>query len=272
MHYFSPVPQMPLLEIITHAGTAPHVAAAAVEVGNKQGKTPIVVRDAPGFYVNRCLGPMSVETYAVIAEGVPLEVLDKAMKDFGFPVGPITLADEVGIDVANHVFTYLSGADLGVRMTGGDISVLKRMVDAKMLGKKSGKGFFLHETDAKGRPKKGPRVLNPEALAMIKPMVKGDGKMPVDVMQKRVAYRFVNEAAFCLQDGIIATPGDGDIGAVFGIGFPPFLGGPFRMLDIIGVRHFVDQMNRFRDAHGDQFAPAQILVDYANQNKRFHPK
>lgn len=136
----------------------------------------------------------------------------------------------------------------------------------------TGKGFWLHETDARGKPKKGPKQLNPEALAMVKEMVKGDGKVPIDVIQKRIAYRFVNEAAFCLQDGIISTPGDGDIGAVFGVGFPPFMGGPFRMLDMMGVSHFVDTMQKFREQYGEQFAPAQILVDYAKENKRFHPK
>merc|ERR1711939_181125 len=99
MHYFSSVPQMPLLEIITHDGTADEVAARAVALGTKQGKTCIVVKDVPGFYVNRCLGPFLVEVSALVCDGVPLEKLDKAVKNFGMPVGPVTLADEVGIDV-----------------------------------------------------------------------------------------------------------------------------------------------------------------------------
>jgi enoyl-CoA hydratase/long-chain 3-hydroxyacyl-CoA dehydrogenase len=118
MHYFSPVPLMPLLEIITHAGTAPEVAAAAMEVGGRQGKTPIFVKDVPGFFVNRCLAPFMVEVTALVQEGVDLALIDKAMKSYGMPVGPITLSDEVGIDISNHVGSFMSKADLGVRMEG----------------------------------------------------------------------------------------------------------------------------------------------------------
>jgi enoyl-CoA hydratase/long-chain 3-hydroxyacyl-CoA dehydrogenase len=129
MHYFSPVPSMPLLEIIPHDGTSEMTKATAFDVGTKQGKTCIVVKDVPGFYVNRCLGPFLVEVSAVVRDGVSLEKLDKSIKDFGMPVGPVTLADEVGIDVVSHVAGFLSKADLGVRMDGGDISLMKNMID-----------------------------------------------------------------------------------------------------------------------------------------------
>lgn len=115
MHYFSPVPQMLLLEIIPHEGTSDSTIATAFEVGTKQGKTCIVVKDVPGFYVNRCFGPYLVETAALLRDGVAPEALDKAIKNFGMPVGPITLADDVGIDVISHVADFLSNADLGVR-------------------------------------------------------------------------------------------------------------------------------------------------------------
>eukprot|EP01035_Chromulina_nebulosa_P020250 gene20250-26290_t len=271
MHYFSPVPMMPLLEIISHAGTAPEVAAAAMEIGSRQGKTPIFVKDVPGFFVNRCLSPYTVEVTALVKEGVPLEKLDKSLKDFGMPVGPITLSDEVGIDISNHVGTFMSKADLGVRMSGGDPVLMQTMVDKGWLGRKTGKGFYLYPKNAKKGAKK---QLNPEVIELLNGVLAANGNPKGDVsvedIQWRIISRFINEAAFCLQDGIIRSPVDGDIGAVFGIGFPPFLGGPFRLLDQIGVQSFVDRMNRYRDSKGPQFEPAQILKDYAIANKKFH--
>ena len=276
MHYFSPVPMMPLLEIIPHAGTAPEVCAAAMEVGSKQGKTPIFVKDVPGFFVNRCLAPMLVEVSALVAEGVDLELLDKAMKSFGMPVGPITLSDEVGVDISKHVGDFMSKADLGDRMLGGDPDLIGGMVDNGWLGRKTGKGFYMYPAKAKKGAKK---ELNPDMLTMLKGRLSENGveygKSPLSMedIQWRLMGKFVNEAAYCLQDEIVRGPQDGDIGAVFGVGFPPYLGGPFRMLDgpvFGGTKAFVDRMQGYRDQYGPQFEPAQILKDYAAANKKFH--
>ena len=155
MHYFSPVPKMPLLEVIPHEGTAQAVTAAAVDVGIRQGKTVIAVKDVPGFYVNRCLGPFLSESLAVVQQGVDPLKLNKGLTDFGYPVGGITLADEVGIDVATHVCHNLVGEQpkfLGVRMEGGDLSMLDDFVSAGLLGKKAGKGFFDHGGKEKKKP------------------------------------------------------------------------------------------------------------------------
>jgi len=266
MHYFSPVPKMPLLEIITHSKTLPEVAAAAFDAGTRQGKTCIVVKDVPGFYVNRALGPYMAEAMALVQEGVELEQLDKAMKAYGWPVGPISLADEVGIDVAAHVQNFL-GQHLGDRMLGGDPAFLTEMMDRKFLGRKTGTGFFTYSS-AKSKP------LNPAAVELVNKYRAGrpqDKNISTVIIQQRAVFRFVNEAAFCLQDGIINNPVDGDIGAVFGIGFPPARGGPFRLLDSFGAAKFVDTMKSFQDSHGPQFAPAPIIVDHAKANKKFHP-
>ena len=287
MHYFSPVPSMPLLEIIPHDGTSDSTKATAFEVGTKQGKTCIVVKDVPGFYVNRCLGPFLVEVSlffmlgfgtrffrrskkfliefqvsAVVQDGVPLEALDKALKNFGMPVGPITLADEVGIDVTSHVASFLSKADMGVRMEGGDISLMKDMIGKGWLGKKSGQGFYTYN--------KKNKTISPEVKAYVKDFVKQDLGLKEQEMQDRIIGRFVNEAAKCLEDEIIENPLVGDIGLVFGTGFAPFRGGPFRHLDQIGVSNFVDTMNGFADKYGPQFEPCQLLKDYAAANKKFH--
>jgi enoyl-CoA hydratase/long-chain 3-hydroxyacyl-CoA dehydrogenase len=270
MHYFSPVPMMPLLEIIQHAGTAPEVAAAAMELGSRQGKTPIFVKDVAGFYVNRCLGPFMSEVTALVTSGVDLLLLDDAMKKYGMPVGPVTLGDEVGVDISNHVGKFMAGADLGVRMRGGNPELMQKMVDANLLGRKAGKGFYLYPKDAK---KGAARQINPEIVEMLKTVVTSPEELSMEDIQMRIITRFVNEASFCLQDQIIRSPVDGDIGAVFGIGFPPFLGGPFRMLDSFegGTTAFVDQMQRYADKYGPQFEPSQLLKDYAKSGKKFHP-
>jgi len=263
MHYFSPVPSMPLMEIIPHEGTSDVAKATAIEVGTKQGKTCIFTKDVPGFYVNRCLGPMLVEVTALARDGVGLEMLDKSMKKFGMPVGPITLADEVGMDVASHVATFLANADLGVRMEGGDITFLSRMVEKGFLGKKSKQGFYSYD--------KKKKYINNEIKQLAKEAVKQDLKLKEKEVQDRLVSRFVNEAVKCLEDEIIDSPVTGDIGLIFGTGFAPFRGGPFTYLDQVGVSQYVDMMNGFADKYGPQFEPCQLLKDHAATGKKFHP-
>lgn len=262
MHYFSPVPSMPLLEIIPHASTSDATKAAAFEVGTKQGKTCIEVKDVPGFYVNRCLGPFLVEVSALVRDGVQLEALDKAMENFGMPVGPITLADEVGVDVTSHVANFLSRADLGVRMEGGDVSLMEDMIQKGWLGKKTGQGFYTY----KGKKK----TISPEVKAYANAFKTRDLGLKEKEIQDRIVSRFVNEAAKCLEDDIISDPVVGDIGMVFGTGFAPFRGGPFRYLDTVGVDNYVGMMNGFAEKYGPQFEPCQILKDYAASGKKFH--
>jgi len=272
MHYFSPVPKMPLLEVIPHAGTDPEVVAAAVDVGLRQGKTVVVVKDVPGFYVNRCLGPLQAESMAVVQEGADPMKFNKAMIDFGFPVGGLTLCDEVGIDVACNAVKSLvgeGGGRLGVRMEGGDLGLLDEMVAAGMLGKKTGKGWF--DYSGKG---KGPKPLNPEAIAIAEKYrhpTKDISKVPIDDVFERCFLRFLAETVHCLQDGVIGSAREGDLGAVFGCGFPPFFGGPFMYIDSVGADVIVDKMERLRQEHGERFAPPQLLVDHAKMGKRFHP-
>ena len=264
MHYFSPVPMMPLLEIIKHEKTSDEVAARAVDVGLRQGKTCIVVKDVPGFYVNRCLGPYLAETLALVRDGVPLDALDKMVTKWGMPVGPITLADEVGVDVAAHVNETLSEA-LGVRMLGGDPGIFRDMITAGLLGKKSGAGFYTHP-----KSKKEKKALNPAALELVKKYLGTDLKLSAEESLDRMICRFVNEAVLCVQDEIVASPTEGDIGAVFGIGFPPFLGGPFRYVDGVGSTKFNEMMLGFAGKYGEQFTPCPLLQDMAKTNKTFH--
>jgi len=184
MHYFSPVPNMPLLEIIPHKGTSAETIATAFKVGTQQGKTCIVVQDVPGFYVNRCLGPYLVEVSALIRDGVGLEKLDKSMRAFGMPVGPITLADEVGVDVTAHVAKFLSEADLGVRMSGGDVQMMQTMVDKGWLGKKSGMGFYSYADKKK-------KVLNPEIQKFVDDFATQKLDLTAEQIQDRIVSRYV---------------------------------------------------------------------------------
>jgi len=180
--------------------------------------------------------PLHTHTHEQVSHGVGIEELDKMVKGHGMPVGPITLADEVGIDVANHVREFLCNADMGVRMAGSGgmngLNPMHEMVDQGFLGKKTGKGFFTYDT-VKGKQKK--TGVNPAVQARLKELVTEDLKLSKQEVLDRLLSRFVNEAVLCLQDEIIANPSDGDLGAVFGCGFLPYTGGPFRMLDAYGA-------------------------------------
>lgn len=263
MHYFSPVQKMPLLEIITTPQTKDWVTATALEVGIRQGKTCIVVKDGPGFYTTRILAPFMNEALLLLEEGADILALDKAMKKFGFPVGPITLMDEVGIDVGAHInrgelrtFFDARGAESSHAMA--------KLEAAGYKGKKNRKGFLLYDE------KTGKKVRG-KANEEIYEFFGGKARKHFDeqVIQQRMAFMMVNEAALCLQEGIISEPRDGDIGAIFGLGFPPFLGGPFRYLDKIGADTFVQTAAKLQPL-GKRFTPAQIIIDHAKANKKFY--
>jgi 3-hydroxyacyl-CoA dehydrogenase/enoyl-CoA hydratase/3-hydroxybutyryl-CoA epimerase len=259
MHYFSPVQKMPLLEIIKTEQTSEEVLATAYEVGLNQGKTVIVVNDGPGFYTTRILASFMNEALLLLEEGVSIDQLDRAMKQFGFPVGPAALFDEVGIDVGAHVAGVLS--DTFEQRGAKTSKKAAELVDAGYKGRKNGRGFYKY---AEGEKK----VANQEIYSFFG----GSSRKEMDDsdIQQRLTLMMVNEAIYCLQENILLSPTDGDLGAILGLGFPPFTGGPFRYADTRGATELVSQMNDFAEKFGKRFKPAGLIVEKSKSDSVFH--
>jgi 3-hydroxyacyl-CoA dehydrogenase/enoyl-CoA hydratase/3-hydroxybutyryl-CoA epimerase len=258
MHYFSPVHKMPLLEIIVTNQTADWVTATCVDLGKRQGKHVIVVRDGVGFYTSRVLAPMMNEAAHLVAEGVPIEKIDTAMLNWGFPIGPIKLTDEVGIDVGAKVGKIMLDA-FGERMSPPD--GMKKLMEDERYGRKNGRGFYLY-----GDKKKGVDESVYELLG-VSPTNKS---VSSEDIAWRCALQFVNEACRCFGEGILRSARDGDVGAVFGLGFPPFRGGPFRFVDQVGAKEILGRLRELEKKLGPRFSPAPVLEEIARSGQTFH--
>jgi 3-hydroxyacyl-CoA dehydrogenase / enoyl-CoA hydratase / 3-hydroxybutyryl-CoA epimerase len=261
MHFFSPVPKMPLLEVIITPATNPDVIATTVALGRRLGKTVIVVNDSPGFYVNRILSPYVNEAAKMLDEGVAVDAIDRALVAFGFPVGPITLVDEVGLDVAGTSGHIMAEA-FGARMTPS--ASVARVIAAGRLGRKNRKGFYLYDEQGE---KKGVD----SSVYTLLPTGAQRSTVPDEIIQERTVLAMLNEAVRCLEDGVIRSTRDGDIGAVMGIGFPPFRGGPFRYIDTLGAAHVVKRLEDLNDKYAPRFQPAERLLEAARTNALFAP-
>ncbi|NVK24147.1 MAG: fatty acid oxidation complex subunit alpha FadJ [Gammaproteobacteria bacterium] len=262
LHYFSPVDKMPLVEVIATDKTSDETISTTVEFARRQGKTPIVVKDEAGFFVNRILGLYMNEAAQVVMEGEPVEKIDKALVNFGFPVGPMTLLDEVGIDVGSKVGAILNDA-FGSRF---DVpSAMATLIADDRKGKKNQKGFYLYGKAAKG--KKGKQV--DESVYQVLG-VTPNSKLKPEQIAERCVVQLLNETARCLDDGIVRSARDGDIAMIFGTGYPPFQGGPFRYMDSMGIENLVSILKGYQEQHGDRFAPCDLLVKMAEDGKTFY--
>jgi 3-hydroxyacyl-CoA dehydrogenase / enoyl-CoA hydratase / 3-hydroxybutyryl-CoA epimerase len=258
MHFFSPVSRMPLLEVIPWEGTAPGVTSTAVAFGRRMGKTVVVVKDCPGFWINRILTPYMNEAGRLLQEGVAIDEIDQLMVQFGFPVGPITLLDEVGMDVAEKVAGVMHEA-FGDRFAPA--SAFAGMVKDGRLGRKAGKGFYKYSGGKKGG-------VDPAVYELIGTHPNG-GPRPAEVIQRLVLV-MLNEAARATGDGIVRSPRDGDIAAIFGFGFPPFRGGPLHHADDLGATRIVGELERLAERLGPRFEPCEVLREQAARGGKFY--
>lgn len=256
MHFFNPVSRMPLVEIIAGKKTSDKTIATVVALAKEAGKTPIVVGDCAGFLVNRILLPYINEAVRMFEEGADFEKIDKLVLDFGMPMGPFVLADEVGLDVGYKVAKVLEDA-YGERMKVSDIldRVYQQM---NLLGKKNGKGFYIH-----GAKK---REVNPAVKNLVFSKRIFDEQEIID----RAILIMVNEAAMCLQEGIVENAQYLDMAMVMGTGFPPFRGGLLRYADSIGIQSIVITLDSLAKNHGVRFEPAKLLRDMAKNKHTFY--
>ena len=263
MHFFNPVNRMPLVEVIAGEASSAEAVATVVALAHMLGKTPIVVKDSPGFLVNRILIPYLNEAGLLLQEGAGFEHVDQLVEAFGMPMGPFILADETGIDVGFKVILELEAA-FAPRLQAAP--VLQRMIDAGLLGKKSGSGFYLHN----GKQRKP----NAEALKLVEGCNGGkEAQGPTDrEIMDRLILTMLNEAARCLDEGIIDRVDYLDMALVTGIGFPPFRGGLLRYADERGIQVVVNRLNELKSTCGSRFEPAGLLVEYAKKGRSFYER
>lgn len=256
MHFFSPVHKMPLLEIIKTKHTSDETLATTVEIGRRMGKTVIVVNDGPGFFTSRVLGPFVNEALWILSEGATIEQIDKALTGWGWPVGPLALLDEVGIDIAEHAGKVMLEHS-GERVAPSP--VFEKMIASGRKGRKGGRGFYSYD--------KKPKKVDPTVYDII-----GWEEKAIDEREiiERCWMQMLNETALCMEEGIITNPNDIDIGVIMGFGFPPFRGGILREADRLGLDYVVSRLETYAEKHGQRLAPAQLLRDMAAQGHKFH--
>ena len=262
MRYSVPVERMPLLEVVAGEQSSPRVVASCVDFGRRQGKTVVVVRDGPAFYCARILAPYLNEALWQLSEGVPIESIDWALVEFGFPIGPFARLDDIGIDVGVGVSRVLHDA-FGERMRPPP--AMANLIGDGRLGRRSGRGFYNYEI--RGKERRGAVDGSVYTTVQSWPAV----TRPAAEIAQRCTLAMINEAAHCLGEGIVRNARDGDVGATLGAGFPAFLGGPFRYVDALGAACVVDRLEAWAATCGERFRPAPLLVEAARGAGLFYP-
>jgi 3-hydroxyacyl-CoA dehydrogenase/enoyl-CoA hydratase/3-hydroxybutyryl-CoA epimerase len=258
MHFFNPVDRMPLVEVIRGTKTSDAAAVTVASFARKLGKTVVYCNDGPGFVVNRILAPYVNEAGYILEEGHTIESIDHAMVDFGMPMGPLALLDEVGIDVASKVSGILSGA-FGERMTKS--KVVDVLYEDHRYGKKNGRGVYQYE----GGKRKDPDP----AVYKLLGIAETHAATP-EVVVERMILSMINEASRILDEKIVATAGELDLAMIMGTGFPPFRGGLLRYADTIGAAYVVARLDEMAAKNGPRFAPAEPLRRLADSNSKFY--
>jgi len=259
LHFFNPVHRMPLVEVIAGRHSSPGAVATAHAFALRLGKVPVIVKDAPGFLVNRILTLYLNEAMRLLTEGVRLDALDRSMLAFGMPMGPFALLDQVGLDTARHVSAVIGGA-FGERAQG-DASVVEGMVGADRLGSKNDRGFYRYRDGKRTVP-------DGDVYKLIgSPPPR---ETPPETLQERMVFSMINEAVLCLEEGVVRNPRDIDVAMVMGTGFPPFRGGLLRHADSTGIPIVADRLSRLAEAHGSRFRPAGMLDEMVREQQRFY--
>jgi 3-hydroxyacyl-CoA dehydrogenase/enoyl-CoA hydratase/3-hydroxybutyryl-CoA epimerase/3-hydroxyacyl-CoA dehydrogenase/enoyl-CoA hydratase/3-hydroxybutyryl-CoA epimerase/enoyl-CoA isomerase len=261
LHFFNPVRMMPLVEVIRGRATSEETIATAVAYARRIGKSPVIVNDGPGFLVNRALLPYMNEALLLLEEGATIKQVDRAATSFGLPMGPITLYDTVGLDIALHAGEVMQAAfpDRVVPST-----ILPAMVEAGRIGKKAGRGFFDY-----GGKKKDRGQDSPEAANIIAAQRRGDKKFSTEELTDRLLLPMLLEATRILEDGVAADPRDVDLALIYGIGFPPFRGGLFFWADTLGAPALLEKLKAY-DSLGERYKPTKLLKDLAKNNGKFY--
>ncbi|HEY4849044.1 MAG TPA: fatty acid oxidation complex subunit alpha FadB [Methylocella sp.] len=267
MHFFNPVPRIPLVEVVRGAKTSAQAIAAVTGYAAAMGKTPIVVEDCPGFAVNRTLTPYLIAFLRLVHDGAGFHEIDKAMEVFGWPMGPAYLIDIIGMDIAYHVLEIIS-AGYAPRMDVPFETALEILLRDGRLGQKNGHGFYKYENDPKGRPRKD---IDPETVRLL---AAGQSYCKTRIGEEEIAARMmlplILEAARCVEDGIAASPGQMDMCLILGLGLPRYLGGALKYADYLGLKTVVDRCDNWAGL-SPIYRPSERLRAMAAAGEVFYP-
>jgi 3-hydroxyacyl-CoA dehydrogenase/enoyl-CoA hydratase/3-hydroxybutyryl-CoA epimerase len=260
MHFFNPVEKMPLVEVVRGKKTSEETVAATATLSRRIGKLPVVVRDGPGFLVNRILMPYLGEAVALLEEGGRIDEIDQTLLRFGMPMGAFILLDEIGIDIAHKVSEILyQGLGARVKPSG----LLGTLYKEGYYGKKNGKGFYRYQGRKRGE----------YDASLYSKISAGSGRkdrISAEEIVGRTVLLMIKEAALCLEEKIIDRPDLLDAALIFGIGFPPFRGGLLKYADKIGSRTIVEKLEQYAKKYGERFAPPKSLIEMAKSGKGFY--
>ncbi|MEF1255164.1 fatty acid oxidation complex subunit alpha FadB [Vibrio sp. M260112] len=266
MHFFNPVHRMPLVEIIRGEHTSDETINRVVAYAAKMGKSPIVVNDCPGFFVNRVLFPYFGGFSKLLSDGADFTKIDKIMeRQFGWPMGPAYLLDVVGIDTAHHAQAVMAQG-FPERMGKSERDAIDALFEADKYGQKNGNGFYSYSVDKRGKPKK---TFSEDILPVLADVCSAPNEFDDQTIVERMMVPMINEVVLCLQENIIASPQEADMALVYGLGFPPFRGGVFRYLDSIGIAEFVEMTKKYADL-GAMYQAPQLLIDMAAKGETFY--
>jgi len=264
MHFFNPVNMMPLVEVIRGRQSSEEAVAATVKLASRMGKSPVVVNDCPGFFVNRVLFPYFAGFHMLLRDGADFLGVDKAMEKFGWPMGPAYLMDVVGMDTGVHAAEVMAQG-FPDRMRHDWRNATQVLVENQRYGQKNGKGYYIYAPDKKGKPKKS---VDPATYELIKDVVAPRKEFTPEEIVARCMVPMVNEVARCLEEKIVASPHEADMSLLYGVGFPPFRGGACRYIDQTGVANFLAMADKLAPL-GKLYEAPQLLRDMAASGKKF---